>query len=54
MIGAICSNEVAEKDTERLCSPVGGLISAKRAIEMEARFPLFELMGTRVEPGPHR
>lgn len=34
-------------------STVEGLISANRGIELEARFRLFELMGTRAEPGPY-
>lgn len=34
-------------------STVEGLISANRAIELEARFRLFQLVGTRAEPGPY-
>ncbi|MEO3389237.1 hypothetical protein [Mesorhizobium sp. CAU 1741] len=34
-------------------STVEGLISANRAIELEARFRLFQLLGTRAEPGPY-
>lgn len=34
-------------------STVEGLISANRSIEREARFRIFELLGTRAEPGPY-
>lgn len=34
-------------------STVEGLISANRTIELEARFRLFQIMGTRAEPGPY-
>ena len=34
-------------------STVEGLISANRSIELEARFRLFQLLGTRAEPGPY-
>lgn len=34
-------------------STVEGLISANRSIELEARFRLFQIMGTRAEPGPY-
>lgn len=34
-------------------STTEGLISANRAIELEARFRLFQLMGTRAETGPY-
>lgn len=34
-------------------SSVEGLISANRAIELEARFRIFQLLRTRAEPGPY-
>ncbi len=34
-------------------STVEGLISANRSIELEARFRMFQLVGTRAEPGPY-
>lgn len=41
------------KPNAQAYSTVEGLISANRGIELEARFRLFQLLGTRAELGPY-